>query len=129
MKALGPVIFIKNEEHYHTALKIIESLLAEAEDNTQDPLNGLIDIISHAIDTYEHENSELKKFHLKLSQQTQDVSVLRLLMDQYNLGIADFPEIGDKSLISKILSGERNLTKTHIQKLSERFAIDPGLFF
>lgn len=128
-KVADPVLHIKNKEHYHTALRMIESLLTEAKDNENDPLNGLIDAISHAVETYECKKPEFKSFNKKLSQQKQDISVLRLLMDQHNLGVADFPEIGDKSLISKILSGKRNLTKSHIKKLSERFSIDPGLFF
>ena len=41
----------------------------------------------------------------------------------------DFPKIGNKTLISKILNGRRSLTKEHIAKLSERFAISPALFF
>jgi len=128
-KVADPILHIKNDEHYHIALRMIESLLAEAKDNKDDPLNGLIDVISHAIEAYERTKPEFEAFNKKLRQQTQDVSVLRLLMDQHHLGVADFPEIGDKSLISKILSGERNLTKNHIKKLSERFSIDPGLFF
>ena len=55
--------------------------------------------------------------------------MLRLLMDQYDLGVADLPEIGSKSMVSRVLSGERSLNKKHIKALSERFGIDPGLFF
>lgn len=124
-----PILHIKNEEDYHAALKMIEALLEEAKDSEDDPLNGLIDVISHAVEIYERTKPEIEAFNKKLHQQKQDIFVLRLLMDQHNLGVADFPEIGDKSLISKILSGERNLTKSHVQKLSERFSIDPGLFF
>jgi HTH-type transcriptional regulator/antitoxin HigA len=32
-------------------------------------------------------------------------------------------------MVSRVLSGERNLSKKHIQALSERFDIKPGLFF
>jgi len=28
-----------------------------------------------------------------------------------------------------VLSGERNLSKKHIQALSKRFGIEPGMFF
>jgi antitoxin component HigA of HigAB toxin-antitoxin module len=31
--------------------------------------------------------------------------------------------------VSRVLSGERNLRKKHIQALSERFGLYPGLFF
>jgi len=55
--------------------------------------------------------------------------MLRLLMEQHKLKGTDFPEIGDKTLISKILNGSRRLTKDHITKLAERFDISPALFF
>ena len=41
-----------------------------------------------------------------------------ILMEQYGLGVADFPEIGSKSLISKIMNNERSLTRNHIKALS-----------
>ncbi len=128
-KAADPILHIKNKEHYRTALQMIELLLAQANDDKHDPLNGLIDVISRAVENYERTKPEYKDFNKKLREQSQDISVLRVLMDQHHLGVADFPEIGDKSLISKILSGERNLTKNHIKKLSDRFSIDPGVFF
>jgi HTH-type transcriptional regulator/antitoxin HigA len=41
----------------------------------------------------------------------------------------DFPEIGSKSMVSRVLSGQRNLTKKHIEALCQRFHISPVLFF
>ena len=61
--------------------------------------------------------------------QPADLTMLRLLMDQYGLGTADLPEIGSKSMVSRVLSGKRNLNKKHIQALAGRFGINPGLFF
>jgi len=58
------------------------------------------------------------------------VDVLKLLMEQHHLGVADLPEIGSKSLVSKILNGRgRNLTKDHIDALSKRFSVSPAIFF
>jgi HTH-type transcriptional regulator/antitoxin HigA len=50
-------------------------------------------------------------------------------MEQHKLGVADLPEIGSKSLVSRILNGERRLTRNHIEALSKRFNINPALFF
>ena len=56
--------------------------------------------------------------------------MLRVLIDQHDLTVSDLQdEIGSKSLVSMILSGKRNLTKEHIQRLSQRFHISPSLFF
>ena len=56
-------------------------------------------------------------------------AVLRVLMDQHHLTMNDFPEIGNKSMVSQVLSGQRNLTKKHIEALCQRFHIRPVLFF
>ena len=61
--------------------------------------------------------------------QPADIATLRLLMDQYQLGTADIPEIGSKSMVSRVLSGERSMNKNHIKALAERFQISPNLFF
>jgi HTH-type transcriptional regulator/antitoxin HigA len=51
-------------------------------------------------------------------------------MDQYQLKAEDLRnEIGNKSLVSMILNGSRNLTVDHIQALSNRFKIAPSAFF
>ncbi|MBI4579745.1 MAG: hypothetical protein HY718_08590, partial [Planctomycetes bacterium] len=36
--------------------------------------------------------------------------------------------LGNRSLGSKILRGERDLSKSHIRVLAKRFNVDPGLF-
>ncbi len=56
-------------------------------------------------------------------------SRIQVLMNQHGLGIADLPEIGSKSMVLRVLSGKRSLSKKHIQALAERFGINPGLFF
>jgi len=124
-----PYLYIKDASHYDETLELIEELLEEAEDSLEDPINTIIDLLSRSIEAYENEVNELAEFDSRVMEQTTDLSLLRLLMDQYNLGTADLPEIGSKSMVSRVLSGERALNKNHIKALSERFNIDPGLFF
>ena len=125
----GDYLHIHNTRYYQQTLTLLEELFEKAEDKAQDPLNGLIELLSRAVADYEDRKKELKLFERSANVGPADVATLRLIMEQQDLGVADFPEIGDKSLISKILSGERNLTKLHIQKLSKRFKINPALFF
>ena len=55
------------------------------------------------------------------------VSVLRTLMEQYQLKTNDFKnEIGGKSMV---LNGSRALSRNHIQALSTHFHISPAMFF
>jgi len=125
----APVLNIQDETHYVSALALIEELMTESEDSVDDPLGPMIDILARAISDYESRDPEIVAFEKGAREIPADIAMLSVLMDQYGLGVADFPEIGDKSLISRILSGSRNLTKQHIEKLSRRFGIEPGMFF
>ena len=125
----APYYHITDNRYYEEALELIENLLEEAEDFPDDPLNAVIEMLSHAIEAYENKNDALAAFEKRVTDQPADLAMLRLLMDQHALGTANLPEIGSKSMVSRVLSGERGLSKKHIQALSERFGIDPGLFF
>ncbi len=128
-QAAAPYFHIADDGRYEEALELIENLLEEAEDSPDDPLNAVIEMLSHAIEAYENKDEELATFEKRAMDQSADLAMLRLLMDQYGLGTADLPEIGSKSMVSRVLSGERSLSKKHIQALSKRFGINPGLFF
>lgn len=128
-QTVAPYLHIKDAVHYEETLALIENLLEEAKDSLDDPVNAVIDMLSRSIETYENADEELAELETRVMKQPADLSMLRLLMDQHNLGTADLPEIGSKSMVSRVLSGERSLNKNHIKALSERFNIDPGLFF
>ena len=51
-------------------------------------------------------------------------------MDAQDLKPADVLDIfGTKSIVSEVLSGKRELSKTHIRALSKRFRVSPEIFF
>ena len=125
----APYLHITDEAHYEEALALTESLMEDAEDSDADPLNRVIGLLAQAIGRYEREIEALDVFETQANEIPADVAMLRVLMKQHYLGVTDFPELGDKSLVSRILSGSRNLTKQHIQKLAERFGVSASLFF
>lgn len=124
------VLHIKTDKAYEEALEIIEHLFDEANDTLNEPLNDLIDMISRAIEKYESSLASIVMFDNEADNISQEISVLRVLMEQHNLTVSGFKnEIGSKSLVSMILNGKRNLTKDHIIKLSRRFSLNPTVFF
>ncbi len=125
----APYLHITDEPHYEEALTLVEALMDEAHDSDDDPLNRVIGFIAQAISRYECQIESLAAFETQATELQVDVAMLRVLMRQHELGVADFPEIGDKSLLSRILSGSRNLTKQHIRRLSERFGVSAGMFY
>ena len=94
--------------------------------DNQKPLVGLL---SASITRWEDTSPKFKSFNDRIEKLNGGIATLRVIMEQYNLGVADLPEIGSKSLVSRILSGERRLTRNHIEVLSKRFNISPALFF
>jgi len=86
----------------------------------------LIELLSKSINRWENSNAEFDEFNQAVDSVDPAVSVLRVLMYQHNLGVADFPEVGSKSLVSKIVN---QLDRQLIDALSRRFNISPALFF
>lgn len=128
-RVAAPILYLHDDEAYEDALGIVEYLMELVGEDTTKPENLLIALLGQAIKIYESCDEETRLFEKDVSDDKSDTAVLRFLIDQHHLTLSDFPEIGHKSLLSKILSGERNMTKSHIDKLSKRFNLDPSLFF
>ena len=115
---------IHNQDEYELALALMDELIEDYDNQLP-----LIEILAAAIAQWQSSASEFEEFNRKIDDLDNGTSVLRTLMDQYQLGVADLPEIGTKSLVSKILNGSRCLTRNHIEALSKRFGLSPALFF
>ncbi|AVF36368.1 helix-turn-helix domain-containing protein [Rahnella sikkimica] len=112
-----------SEQDYQKALELVEYLLMN------NPTSPLLDIVSNKITAYENTLPQVIAFREEMEALPGGVAVLATLMDQYGLKQSDFAdEIGGKSLVSRILRGERKLTVEHIGKLAARFGISPALF-
>lgn len=114
---------VHNETEYQQALALMDELIED-----YDKQRRLIEILSASIERWENTAEEFTEFNQRIAE-LDDVSTLKLIMEQHQLGIADLPEVGSKTLVSKILNHKRNLTRNHIEALSKRFGISPALFF
>ncbi len=73
------------------------------------------------------EDFEEKRYRLP---RAKPLDVLHFLMDQHGLKQKDLVDVfGTPSIVSEVLTGKRELSKTHIRRLSRRFAVSPELFF
>ena len=116
---------IESQEDYENALELMDELIEE-----YDKYVPLIEILSASIERWEDESDEFSSFNERVAKLDDGVAVLRTLIDQYQLKADDLKEeIGGKSLVSMILNGTRQLTRDHIQALSQRFHISPSVFF
>lgn len=127
--AVWPYIHIADEEAYSTALELLENLLESATDTEDHPFNPLIDMLSNAIERYEESDDRLSEFIQDVESYPKDIALLRTLMEQHGLTGSDLPEIGTKSMVSKVLNGKRELSRSAIEKLCTRFNLKPMMFF
>jgi HTH-type transcriptional regulator/antitoxin HigA len=62
-------------------------------------------------------------------RQHDPIGNLQFLMEQHTLTASDIGRIlGQRELGSKILRGDRELSKTHIRKLADYFHVNAGMF-
>lgn len=111
----------RNEKEYEKLLSFVDELMNWTRHHKDKRATSLLNLVSSNIEAYENQRYPVKKISA--------IDMLRFLMDGHGLGQNDLPEIGSQSLVSKILSGERQLTLEHIRSLSKRFGVSPSVFF
>jgi HTH-type transcriptional regulator / antitoxin HigA len=81
------------------------------------------DVLTTLIDQYE-------RAHMPGPAQRHDpMGNLRFLMEQHAMSASDLGRLlGQRELGSKILRGDRELSKTHIRALADHFHVDAGIF-
>lgn len=115
---------IASKAEYKQALQLMDELIEDYDNN-----RPLIEVLSVSIERWEENDDEFYHFNQQIKKLDSAEATFQCLMEQYDLGVADFPEIGSKSLVSRILNKERRLTRDHIANLCQRFNIHPDLFF
>ena len=127
MNCLGErlVNHIDSPEDYQSKLDVIEKL---TDGQALTPVeSSLLDILCDTVELYESRAPQLSAFNARV-EGLSEVDLIKALMLQNKLTGADLPEIGDKSVVSRILNGERKLTVEMVARLAARFHIDPGAF-
>lgn len=92
------------------------------------PLNeeqeDYLDVLSLLVEEYEREN------HPASSRRIRGRKALAWLLKENDLNATDLARILGlhRSMGSKLLKGERELTLTHLEKIKRRFRVSPALF-
>lgn len=128
-EALAKVPFITqihDQSDYDRALALMDELVDDYDANKL-----LIDLLSVSIERWEDHAEEFADFNKVVASIDPGIAVVKTLMSQHGLGMADLPELGSKANVSKLLNGAegKKLTRQHIEALSRRFALSPALFF
>jgi HTH-type transcriptional regulator/antitoxin HigA len=117
---------IETQDDYEQALALMDDLIDDYDAN-----NFLIEMLSLSIERWEEQADEFAEFNAAIAELDSGIAVLKTLMSQHRLGVADLPELGSKSNVSKLLNavGGKKLNRHHIEALSQRFGVPVSLFF
>lgn len=127
--ALAQVPFvasIETQDDYERALELMDELVDDYDVNRL-----LIGVLSASIERWEDQAPGFSDFNAAVAEADKGIAVLKTLMVQHGLGVADLPELGSKGNVSKILNGAegKKLTRKHMEALGKRFGVPPVLFF
>ncbi|EIW8468672.1 transcriptional regulator, partial [Klebsiella pneumoniae] len=90
-----------SESDYREAMELVDYLIEN------DDENPLIDFLASKIADYEDNSPRFAEFNKAIAEIPVGVALLRTLIDQHKLSYSDLKdEIGSKSLVSQILSGQ-----------------------
>ena len=119
-----PLVPIKDEAQYETALAFLKKLAIRDEGTLGEGEQAYLEALTQFVGDYEDKHLRVEMGRMKPLQ------ALKFLMKENGLKPIDLGKLlGNRSLASQILHGKRGLSKTHIRLLSERFKVEPGLFF
>ncbi len=111
---------IRTRGDYNRAMHIIEMLAGRTNLNTDQ--EAYLESLSILVEAYEKE-------HFEIEPKSTPLETLKFLLEQNGLSGSDLGRIlGQRQVGSKILRGERNLSKAHIKTLAEHFSVDSSLF-
>jgi HTH-type transcriptional regulator/antitoxin HigA len=114
------VSVIHTKQQYNRAVRTLDRLIDEV-NNNPDPIKGsLIDTLGTLIKDYEDRVLEEPK--------GDAIGVLKYLMKEHGLKQSDLKEIGSQGVVSEILAGKRKLNLRQVIALSERFGVSPAVF-
>ena len=120
MIRLGAPRLIHSDEELAEYTRSLFALTAQPSCSDED--REAIELLTVLIEHYEERRYEILE--------AGPVKVLRYLMERNGLTQRDLiRDFGAESTVSLVLSGKRQMNRTHIARLSQRFHVSPAVFF
>jgi len=111
---------IMTEEENERAIALVESLTHNSDLTPEE--EQIVELLITLIEKFEAE-------HYPLNNLSTPLSRLTFLMEENQLRQADLIEVFEaKDIVSEVLSGKRQISKSHALKLGEFFNLNPALF-
>ena len=111
---------IHDEIDYENTVEIIDALVGHDLSAEQELF---LDTLSTLVEAYENEHHAIK------TRGVSPLARLQFLMDEHGMVAADLGKLlGERTLGSKILRGERKIALKYAKALAEKFGVDVSLF-
>jgi HTH-type transcriptional regulator/antitoxin HigA len=119
-----PLRVIRSEMQYDEAVEIVQSLAIRGEDHLDIGEKDYLDALTSLIELYEAANYRVAPDGLLPHQR------LKWLAEESKLSQAKLAKLlgVGQPLVSLILQGERELTLSHVRRLSNYFHVNPRYF-
>ena len=116
---LAPLLSVPESE-YDSLISFMDCLTDTVGDDESHPLASLMDTVGTLIESYEDKHHPFS--------QGESMNALKYLMEINNLTRDDLPELGNREVVSDLLSGKRSLDVRQIKAVSRRFMVSPATF-
>lgn len=111
---------LHDEADYRNALALLDAMAGYEMNPDQ---ADYFEAVATFVEKYEAEHHPINDQNLTV------VELLRHLLEEHGMGESDLGRLlGDRSLGHRILTGQRELSKTHIHILADHFALSPAVF-
>lgn len=109
---------LHDEVDYRNALAVLDAMAGFEMNPDQE---DYFEAVATFVEKYEAEHHAINDPNLTV------VELLRRLLEEHGMSESDLGRLlGDRGLGHRILTGERELSKTHIRILAEHFALNPA---
>lgn len=109
---------LHDDVDYRNALGVLDAMAGFKMNADQE---DYFDAVATFVEKYEAEHHAIDDVKLP------PVELIRSLMDEHGMSESDLGRLlGDRSLGHRILTGERELSKSHIRIVAEHFSISPA---
>lgn len=112
---------IKDNADYGNASEIVDRLAVL--DNRTPGQEEYFETWCQLFEAYDNEHNPINDSNIS------GLDALNVLLENHKMNASDLGRLlGNRELGSKILRGQRELSKTHIRILAEKFKVSPALF-
>ncbi len=118
-----PLRPIRTEREHDAAIAVLDKLVTREERQLDAAERDYIEALTLLAGAYQETHHKID------TRDVPPLASLRSLMDDHGMRTTDLGRLlGSSGLASDILSGKRQISKTHARKLAECFKVDAGLF-